>query len=97
MEFMEYEGLPAAEEEPVETEGTLELVEELTDKAEKQVQAQTEALTQTGASAVKEDGEEQAAVVVQVLRQKDTRQSRMKKLQQNHLKNIWKEKAQSPS
>ena len=65
VEFMEYEGLPAAEEEPVETEGTLEPVEELTDKAEKQVQAQTEALTQTGASAVKEDGEEQAAVVVQ--------------------------------
>ena len=65
VEFMEYEGLPAAEEEPVETEGTLEPVEELTDKAEKQVQAQTEALTQTGASAVKEDGEEQAAVEVQ--------------------------------
>ena len=65
VEFMEYEGLPAAEEEPVETEGTLESVEELTDKAEKQVQAQTEAQTQTGASAVKEDGEEQAAVVVQ--------------------------------
>lgn len=39
VEFMEYEGLPAAEEEPVETEGTLEPVEELTDKAEKQVQA----------------------------------------------------------
>lgn len=50
VEFMEYEGLPAAEEEPVETEGTLEPVEEL---------------TQTGASVVKEDGEEQAAVVVQ--------------------------------
>ena len=65
VEFMEYEGLPAAEEEPVETEEALEPVEELTDKAEKQVQAQTEALTQTGASAVKEDGEEQAAVVVQ--------------------------------
>ena len=31
VEFMEYEGLPAAEEEPVETEGTLESVEELTD------------------------------------------------------------------
>lgn len=56
VEFMEYEGLPAAEEEPVE---------ELTDKAEKQVQAQTEAQTQTGASVVKEDGEEQAAVEVQ--------------------------------
>ena len=48
MDFMEYEGLPAAEEEPVETEEALEPVEELTDKAEKQVQAQPEALAERG-------------------------------------------------
>ena len=61
VEFMEYEGLPAAEEEPVETEDALEPVEELTGKTEKQAEKQA----QTEASAAKEDGEAQAAVEVQ--------------------------------
>lgn len=46
---------------------------------------------------MKEDGEEQAAVVVQDSPAEDIPAAQDEKLQQNHLKNIWKEKAQSLS